>query len=61
MNVNYALCYLPSGSINAALAQLSVRNAAPAEAEARLLLLVSARHTLAAGMILLGLTPLHRM
>ncbi|KAF2367550.1 Arginine-tRNA ligase [Trinorchestia longiramus] len=50
-----------SNSINQALRELKVRGAPEAEAEARLLLFVAARHTLAASLSILGLTPLKQM
>lgn len=48
-------------SVKLALQHLSVRDAPPGEATARLALFVAARHSLAAGLTLLGLKPLLRM
>ncbi|KAA0202026.1 hypothetical protein HAZT_HAZT009609 [Hyalella azteca] len=50
-----------SHSINKALYKLKVRDAPRDVAEARLALFVAARHTLAAGLTLLGLQPLDKM
>lgn len=50
-----------SGNVNKALQQLPVKSASHEVGEARLAMFVAARHTLAAGMNILGVKPLEEM
>lgn len=50
-----------SSATNAAFKVLPIKSAPQEVAEARLALFLAARHTLAAGMALLGLRPMTRM
>ncbi|XP_071535055.1 probable arginine--tRNA ligase, mitochondrial [Panulirus ornatus] len=57
VNYLFKIC----GTINSAIKLLQVKSAPPEIAEARLALFKAARHTLAAGMNILGVKPLNQM